>query len=35
MQKRFIHYLKCWRRRGTARMDHRFWLHWVIFGPSI
>lgn len=32
MTERFRLYLRAWRGKGAARMDHRDWLHWAIFG---
>lgn len=30
--ERFHNYWRTWRSLGAARMDHRLWLHWAIFG---
>jgi hypothetical protein len=32
MIRRFANYYRSWRGRGAARMDHRLWLFWAIFG---
>lgn len=29
---RIANYWRVWRGRGAARMDHRLWLGWAIFG---
>lgn len=32
LMERLATYYRVWRCKEVARMDHRLWLHWAIFG---
>jgi hypothetical protein len=32
MIQRVANYWRVWRGRGAAKLDHRLWVYWAVFG---